>query len=302
MNRNDNSSRADALYDSFINIPMQKVLQLLFENHFLKREINCLCCSGFNKLVPYKKSPDAFAWRCYSVACPKYKEYISVRKDSFFEHLGGSLVQIMKIIIKYATRTPRFSIIDAITMKKKFVLKVIDKLILLMPVTDFCNNKLGGPGINVQVDETMLNYKCKSHRGRSPLNRTDSICIVEFVNNITRAYASVIPNKSQATLVPIIMQQVANGSIIHTDEHGGYYNIGLFGYNHGVVCHKYNFVNRVTGVHTQGIESFNGELKYEIKKRKGINTNKRAQFLHEFCFYFNNREDFFFKVLELIKV
>jgi hypothetical protein len=32
---------------------------------------------------------------------------------------------------------------------------------------DFKNNKLGNGGKLVQVDETMLNYKCKSHRGRS---------------------------------------------------------------------------------------------------------------------------------------
>ncbi|KCZ74977.1 hypothetical protein H311_04052, partial [Anncaliia algerae PRA109] len=30
--------------------------------------------------------------------------------------------------------------------------------------TNFSNNKLGGPGKIIQVDETMLNYKCKSHR------------------------------------------------------------------------------------------------------------------------------------------
>ena len=34
---------------------------------------------------------------------------------------------------------------------------------------------MGGPGKIVQIDETMLNYKAKSHRGRSPSNKTDSV-------------------------------------------------------------------------------------------------------------------------------
>ncbi|KCZ81974.1 hypothetical protein H312_00617, partial [Anncaliia algerae PRA339] len=62
----------------------------------------------------------------------------------------------------------------------------------------------GGPGFIVQIDETMLNYKCKSHRGRSPGNITDAMCIVEVGNNICRAYAIVIENKRAEYLLPII--------------------------------------------------------------------------------------------------
>ncbi|KCZ81104.1 hypothetical protein H312_01470 [Anncaliia algerae PRA339] len=40
-----------------------------------------------------------------------------------------------------------------------------------MPQTDFSANKLGGLGVIIQADETMLNYKCKFHRGRSSINR-----------------------------------------------------------------------------------------------------------------------------------
>ncbi|KCZ77920.1 hypothetical protein H311_01063, partial [Anncaliia algerae PRA109] len=36
-----------------------------------------------------------------------------------------------------------------------------------------------GPGSIVQIDETMMNFKCKSHRGRSTLNKTDALVIIE---------------------------------------------------------------------------------------------------------------------------
>ncbi|KAM0686401.1 hypothetical protein COBT_002374 [Conglomerata obtusa] len=55
--------------------------------------------------------------------------------------------------------------------------------------------KLGGPGTHVQIDKAMLNYKCKSHRGRSAANRKDAICIVEVVNGITKVWGEVICNK-----------------------------------------------------------------------------------------------------------
>ncbi|KAM0687620.1 hypothetical protein COBT_001137 [Conglomerata obtusa] len=66
--------------------------------------------------------------------------------------------------------------------------------------TDFQYNKLGGLGKVVQIDETMLNYKAKSHRGRSPNNKTNSLCIEEVDLKITRVYATVIHDKKSFNL------------------------------------------------------------------------------------------------------
>ncbi|KCZ74415.1 hypothetical protein H311_04620 [Anncaliia algerae PRA109] len=113
----------------------------------------------------------------------------------------------------------------------------------------------------MQVDETMMNFKCKSHRGRSPHNQTDAISIVEVENNITRAFARMIENKKSETLIPIICEKVSSGSIIYTDEHKGYSKLGEYGFLHKSVCHRYNFVNPINGVHTQQLESFHNEMK-----------------------------------------
>ncbi|KCZ78483.1 hypothetical protein H311_00483, partial [Anncaliia algerae PRA109] len=74
----------------------------------------------------------------------------------------------------------------------------------------------------VQVDETMLNFKCKGHRGHSPENRTDALVIVECTIKIDRVFAKVIPNKEANTIVPIICENVAAGTTIFTDEHKSY--------------------------------------------------------------------------------
>lgn len=142
----------------------------------------------------------------------------------------------------------------------------------------------------------------KSHRSRAPSNKTDSFCIIEYENHITRCFAQVIPNKRETTMVPIICSQVATGSIIQIDEHKSYSNWTKFDYTQLTVCHKYNFINRVNNAHTQAIESFHNELKLEIKRRKGTLTNSRSNFLSETCFYFNNRNNYFIEILNLIKI
>lgn len=43
--------------------------------------------------------------------------------------------------------------------------KVLKKLVNLIPDVDFSNEELEGPGKVVQVNETILKYKFKSHRG-----------------------------------------------------------------------------------------------------------------------------------------
>jgi hypothetical protein len=35
----------------------------------------------------------------------------------------------------------------------------------------------------VQIDEIMLNYKCKSRRGRSPANKSDALVLCEVREN-----------------------------------------------------------------------------------------------------------------------
>lgn len=277
-------------------------VELCMRMNFLKRERLCESCVNPLKLVKYKRSIDEVAWRCMNSKCLKYKTYFSIRDMSFFQDFNVSLALILRVLCKYASRQPMHSIKLSLDTNKNTVEKILIKLKERIPTVDFSNNKLGGPGFKVQIDETMLNFKIKSHRGRSPINRTDSLCIVEIDQHITRAFACEIPNKQASTLIPIICRQVASNSIISTDEHRSYSTLGQYFSSHNTVCHKYEFVNSINGVHTQSIESFHNELKLEIKRRKGVLSENRTMFLNEFCFYFNHRNNFFNSLLEIIKI
>ncbi|KAG0439484.1 hypothetical protein DMUE_2403, partial [Dictyocoela muelleri] len=119
---------------------------------------------------------------------------------------------------------------------------------------------------------------------------------------IERAFARVISDKAQTTILPIISSQVLPYSTIMTDEHRSYSRLNKNSYEHKTVCHKYNFVDKITGAHTQSVESFNGQIKNEIKKQKGVLTAYRPNFLKDFCLFYNNRENYQYIIFDLIKV
>lgn len=284
-----------------LTLDVGDLIKLLMQLKLLYNEYSCPMCITPCKYVKYERNIDKHAWRCMNVNCNSYKKYYSLRTSSFFDGFRIELKYIMRILIKYMTRTPRFAIIKSLNISKLTILKVISKLVLNMPKTDFSNSKLGGPGLVVQIDETMLNFKCKSHRGRSPHNRTDSICMVEVSSSILRAFACVIENKKIETILPLILEQVAIGSQIWTDEHKSYSGLNKHGYIHKTVCHKRQFVSD-DGTNTQAVESFNNLIKKEIKSRMGVETTKRGVFLKEVCFLFNNSKNIFAAIMDLIKI
>ncbi|KCZ81633.1 hypothetical protein H312_00957 [Anncaliia algerae PRA339] len=77
--------------------------------------------------------------------------------------------------------------------------KILSILINKMIIDNQNLKKMGGCGSIVQINETMLTFKKKTHKGGSPLNKTDGFVIFE-VNNI----ASQIYAELKETIMPII--------------------------------------------------------------------------------------------------
>ena len=59
----------------------------------------------------------------------------------------------------------------------------------------------------------------------------------------------------------------------------------LQNYEHSTVCHKYNFVDSVTGVHTQHVDSWNNKIKTQIKDMRGMDEDNRSNMLSELIFF-----------------
>ena len=225
----------DALEKLVLALQPREIITLCMDMNLMHREKQCDVCFTYCKFVPYKKCTDSFSWRCMNKQCSKCKTYYSLRFGSFFAGFSTSLVDMIRIMCKYGSRQTRFSMTLTKILPSHTILKIINAFIDRISPSDFSRDKLGGPGCLVELDETMMNYKCKSHRGRSPRNRTDAFCIVEFRNNITCAFATTIPNKTSAVVVPIIIRQIANGSTIWTDELSSYKCLSKYDYTHGLL-------------------------------------------------------------------
>ena len=97
----------------------------------------------------------------------------------------------------------------------------------------------------------------KSHRGRGPIRPAWYLCIVDTITQSSIGFATMIPSRKATTMVPIIERIVRPGRFIHTNEAKACKLLKdcSHGYEHLSVCHKYNFVDPVTGIHTQNVES-----------------------------------------------
>ena len=100
----------------------------------------------------------------------------------------------------------------------------------------------------------------------------------------TLGFMQLVPNRTAATLLPIIQSHVAPGTIIHSDQGSMYNRVGsLPGVaSHGTVNHSIEFVNSTIGVHTQNIESYWNRSKTKLKRMKGCHASELASYLNEF--------------------
>ena len=74
------------------------------------------------------------------------------------------------------------------------------------------------------------------------------------------------------------------GSEVHSDDWAACRNLENHVANvrvHRTVIHRDKFVDPITGIHTQEIESAWARLKYYIKREKGIRRGDVQSFLHE---------------------
>ena len=89
--------------------------------------------------------------------------------------------------------------------------------------------------------------------------------------------------RDAATLLPIIQQWVAPGSIVWTDMWGAYNQLANLGYQHGTVNHSLHFVDPNTGVTTNRVEAMWSRAKDKVKAGRGpTNRNMVADYLAEF--------------------
>jgi transposase-like protein len=158
---------------------------------------------------------------------------------------------------------------------------------------------IGGPGKTVEVDESLWSKMRKYNVGRIPPVRPWIFGAIERESK--QVVLLVLDGRKEEDLIPKIQKHVAPGTTVITDCWAAYNSLGTHGYHHQTVNHSHNFVDPVTGAHTQTIEGFWAHGKQPFKVAYGFPLDQLTSHLDEITWRWNNKEvNTFDRLLELI--
>ena len=232
-----------------------------------------------------RQSIDCFRWRCHTRGC---RQTLSVRKGTIFEDFRSDVGRLAIAIYFWSMQMTGVDISRITGLNKNIVSQLRRKL------RRCCRNDLrrnpiridGGGNWTVQIDESTFHHRQRANRGRRARRQIWVFGMVDTRYTPARALLQVVPNRGRRTLIPIINRVLAGQNVrIHSDMWRAYINLPNFVPNcltHETVNHSRNFVDPVTGAHTQHIESCWNRVKYQLKKRKGCRRNRLQSYLNEF--------------------
>ncbi|KCZ77523.1 hypothetical protein H311_01462 [Anncaliia algerae PRA109] len=76
--------------------------------------------------------------------------------------------------------------------------------------------KLGGTFKSIQINEIIMNFKAKGHRGRSSTNKYDALIIVEYDTKISEVFACILKDKRESTILTIFQKHLVLGTTVYT--------------------------------------------------------------------------------------
>jgi len=146
---------------------------------------------------------------------------------------------------------------------------------------------IGGNGANyvVQIDESQFHHRQRQHRGRIAQQPIWVFGMVDTAYEPAKGYMEIAARRNRATLTGVMNNRLRANSHIHSDEWRAYLRLPQFVPNclqHDTVNHTFHFVDPITGVHTQHVESYWNRVKMKIKEMKGCRRITLQSYLDEF--------------------
>lgn len=241
---------------------------------------------------------DGYCWRCNYCGSRK-----SLRVGSLFEGHRLSIIIIFKLIIHFVLQSKYQNMQAIFNCSRQFVYEFYHRLrFIALRNYDRKNVKLGGPGIIVEIDESLfmkvkrltmlgkycylfsifniLNYfqKVKHNRGKDL--RRKQVWVFGLRERVTgRCFFEIVPSRDREELLSIIYRHCQPDSVIFSDKWKAYNDIKDLDarFKHRAVNHKIHFVDpqpeEINGecekVHTNGIESDWNACKNRFRVMRG---------------------------------
>ncbi len=155
--------------------------------------------------------------------------------------------------------------------------------------------KLGGPGIEVEADETFIGGKARnmhSEKRRARITARgfkDKVTVMGVLERGGEVRTAVVPNRRKRHVQAHIKNHVAAESALYTDALLSYDGLRR-DFAHKVIDHAEKYVDG--RIHTNGLENFWSLLKPGINGTYvGVEPFHLFRYLDEQSFRYNNRKD-----------
>ncbi|XP_071506451.1 uncharacterized protein [Diadema antillarum] len=254
------------------------------DHGLLATRMDCPACGQPCEERPYNRT-DGVTWLCQTQGCRKT---VNIRKGSFFEGSRLQLWQVVALSYIWSTNCGRARGMSQDTVMKEVDVSNKTTVDWMQFFRDVCvlyfqnhPQQIGGPGVVVEIDESLF-AKRKNNVGRV---RPEKWVLGGDEPARKIGFLVEVQQRDAATLLPIIQQWVAPGSIVWTDMWRAYNNLPNLPqqYQHGVVNHTFNFVDPNTGVTTNRVESMWQRAKAKFKAMQGpSNRAMIGDYLTEF--------------------
>jgi transposase-like protein len=129
--------------------------------------------------------------------------------------------------------------------------------------------KLGGPGTEVEVDETFVGglarnmHADKRKRRITNTGTKDKTAVQGILERGGEVRAAVVSNRKKHVLQSNIRTHIKAGSAIYTDALMSYMGLNQQGFQHQVIDHAEKYVDGQ--IHTNGLENFWSLFKRQLK-------------------------------------
>ena len=261
-------------------------IEYLIKRGDIKLIINYPKFSNNMKIMSVKRVACRKAYRCSNVCCRKILSLLYFSKLCLYR---VSICDIFLLIYKWLENGNEKDTIRNVNRSKGLYQSIKCLLNQYASELYISNLKLGGPGIKVQVDGTVI---CHGRLEDCPSRLEDDFpgitWLVGFIEeNSKKIKYEIVPDRKLDTFKLLFERSLNPGTIVISDGHMSYPGaIAHINRTHKIVNHNIVFKN-VEGFHTNNIENLWSLMKYEIKKRKVVLKSNIPNFLTEFNFCYN---------------
>jgi transposase-like protein len=254
---------------------------------WLDGKVRCPYCNS--EKVTYLAN--ARLYRCYEDH-PKQK--FSLKVGTVFEDSPIPLQKWLPavwLVVNCKNGISSYELHRALGVTQKSAWFMLHRIRLAVQSKSFV--KIGGPGSEVEVDETFIGGKARNmHKDRRIKTKVregnwGKAIVMGMLERGGHVKTKIVPNRRKPALHAAIAETIEKGTQLYTDEHNGYMDIPPE-YVHSVVNHLESYVSG--RIHTNGLENFWSLLK------RGLNGTYIAvepfhlfRYVDEQAFRYNNR-------------